>query len=164
MKIYFAADHAGFALKHMLCVYVQDELLCEAVDCGAASLQPDDDYPEIIAVAAGYLAADVREGRTSRAIFIGASGQGEAMAANRFRGVRAAVYYGGTTRSQRDTSGTELDILASSRAHNDANALSLGARFLTFDEAKAAVKIWLETSFSEEERHKRRIRGLDMLV
>lgn len=164
MKIYFAADHAGFALKTALLAYVRDECLCEVEDCGATSLVPGDDYPSIVAVAAGKLAADVREGKDSRAILVGASGQGEAMAANRFRGVRAAVYYGAVPRSQRDAEGVELDIIRSTRAHNDANALALGGRFLSEGDAKAAVKTWLNTAFSGGERHEARIRSLDTIL
>ena len=91
----------------------------------------------------------------------GGSGQGEAMVANRFKGVRCALYYGAPSREQTDMVGKQLDMLASTREHNDANALSLGARFLTNDEAKDALKKWLARPFSGEERHKRRIEKID---
>lgn len=163
MKIYFAADHAGFAQKQMLLSFVRGELGHEAVDCGALELDPNDDYPSIIAKAADALSHDAAEGIDSRAILLGASGQGEAMAANRFRGVRCAVYYGAPAGTQIDLSGRDLDMLTSTREHNDANALSLGARFLSDDAAKAAVRAWLATDFSGDERHVRRIEGLDRL-
>ena len=97
----------------------------------------------------------------SRAIVIGASGQGEAIVANRFKGVRCALYYGPASRTQIDMGGKELDIILSAREHNNANALSLGARFITVDEAKQIVEKWLETGFSGEERHARRIQKID---
>ena len=86
----------------------------------------------------------------SRGIVIGMSGQGEAMCANRFKNVRAAVYYGGS-----------IEIVRLSREHNDANILSLGARFIEANEALETVKLWLETPFSGDERHVRRITKLD---
>lgn len=141
MKIYLASDHAGFALKEIIKTYL-GELSYEVEDMGAHTETPDDDYPEIIAVAA----KKVSDHSSNRAIIFGGSGQGEAIVANKFSGVRAAVFYGGA-----------LDIITLSREHNDANVLSLGARFLTSDEAKEAVKIWLETEFSGEERHVRRL-------
>ncbi len=164
MKVYFASDHAGFEIKNQLLSYVRDELGCEVEDCGAHTFDKDDDYPGIIAQAARKLSADALAGKDSRAIVAGASGQGEAMAANRFPGVRCALYYGKAPRQQTDMSGKELDMLASSREHNNANALSLGLRFLSLDEAKAAVKKWLETAFPGEERHLRRIRELDEII
>ncbi|OGG51080.1 hypothetical protein A3C18_03715 [Candidatus Kaiserbacteria bacterium RIFCSPHIGHO2_02_FULL_54_11b] len=161
MKIYFAADHAGFELKNALLAFARDELGHEVEDCGAFSFEKDDDYPEFIAAAARKLSGDAAAGHESRAIVVGASGQGEAIVANRFPGVRCALYYGAPSREQTDMSGKQLGILASTREHNNANALSLGARFLPIEEAKKALAEWLEQVFSGEERHQRRIEKID---
>jgi ribose 5-phosphate isomerase B len=161
MKIYFAADHAGFELKNELMNYVRGELALEVEDCGAFTMDPADDYPLFIGAAAQKLSDDAKQGIESRAVVIGASGQGEAIAANRFKGVRCALYYGAPAGEQTDMSGKQLDMIASARQHNDANALSLGARFISVEDAKAVVKKWLETPFSGEERHARRIRAID---
>lgn len=160
MTIYLATDHAGYGLKNVLVEFVK-ELGHDAVDCGADSYDVNDDYPPIIARAATKLSLDVASGIDSRAIVIGASGQGEAMVANRFKGVRCALFYGAPSNSQIDAAGKELNMLQSTRIHNNANALSLGARFLTEGEAKAAVRLWLETTFSNEERHARRVAQID---
>ena len=160
MKIYFAADHAGFTLKQELLEYVRS-LGHETEDCGAFVEDPADDYPGFIADAARKLSADTRRDIQSRAIVIGGSGQGEAIVANRFKGVRCALYYGAPVRTQTDVSGKELDMLASTREHNNANAISLGARFMSNEEAGAALTQWLETGFSGEERHTRRIAQID---
>src|SRR3989344_6650134 len=93
MKVYFAADHAGFEIKNALVEYARG-LGYEVEDCGAFVNDPADDYPGIIASAARKLSADVAAGKDSRAVVAGASGQGEAMVANRFKGVRCALYYG----------------------------------------------------------------------
>lgn len=162
MKVYFAADHAGFALKNELLNFVRGELGYEVEDCGAYELDAFDDYPDIIAAAARKLSHDALSGADSRAVILGASGQGEAMAANRFKGVRAAVYYGAATR-QTDASGHNLDLIQSVRAHNDANAIALGARFVGETEAKDVVRQWLTEVFSHDERHTRRIARLDTL-
>lgn len=147
MTIYFATDHAGFEMKNELLAFVRDELGFAVHDCGANVYDPEDDYPAIIASAAQEVRASPT---TTRAIILGGSGQGEAIMANRFSGVRAAVYYGGP-----------LDIITLSREHNNANVLSLGARFLTINEAKEAVKLWLNTDFTGELRHTRRIQSLE---
>ena len=161
MKIYFAADHAGFELKNKLAAFVRDELGHDVEDCGALSYDVNDDYPRIIASAARKLSADSMVGKDSRAIVLGASGQGEAMVANRFKGVRCALYYGKPSRMQTDATGNELDMLASTRIHNNANALSLGGRFLTEEEAKEVVQKWLAAPFTNEERHVRRVAQID---
>ena len=161
MKVYIASDHAGFETKNRLVAYVRDALGYDVEDCGAHVNDPDDDYPGIIAVAARKLSEDVAEGKDSRAIVAGGSGQGEAIVANRFKGVRCALYYGDPGNAQVDASGKHLDILASTREHNDANALSLGLRFLTFDQAKDAVARWLAMPFPGQARHARRIAEID---
>ena len=127
----------------------------------SATFDEKDDYPPIIVAAAQKLSEDALAGKDSRAIVAGASGQGEAMVANRFKGVRCALYYGNPGVEQVDAAGKKLDILSSTREHNDANALSLGLRFLTLEQAKDAVKAWLAAPFPGEERHLRRIRAID---
>ena len=161
MKVYFAADHAGFDLKKILMPFVQG-LGFEVEDCGAFEADSGDDYPEIVACAAHAIIDDAAQGIDSRAIVFGASGQGEAIAANRFKGIRAALYYGAAGQ-QTDSSGETLDMIVSSRRHNNTNVLSLAARFMNVDVAQSAVKLWLETPFSGEERHVRRILQLDSL-
>lgn len=161
MKVYFASDHAGFETKNSLVAFVRDQLGYEVEDCGAFVDDPEDDYPAIIATAAGKLSDDVALGKDSRAIVAGGSGQGEAIVANRFKGVRCALYYGDPGKDQVDASGKHLDILASTREHNNANALSLGLRFLALDQAKEAVARWLAAPFPGEPRHARRIAQID---
>ncbi len=161
MKVYLATDHGGFELKETLKPFIES-LGHFVEDCGAFSFDKNDDYPVFIMAAAKKLSEDVVSGKTdSLAIIAGGSGQGEAMAANRFIGVRAAVYYGEAGKPQTDASGKTIDIITSTRDHNDANALSLAGRFLTLDESKRAVQRFLELPFSGDERHVRRIAMLD---
>lgn len=161
MKIYLASDHAGFELKNEIALFLRADGH-EVEDCGAHEYDKDDDYPEIIARAATKLSGDAKSGIDSRAIVIGASGQGEAMVANRFKGVRCSLYYGAAG-SQKDAGGKVLDIIAGAREHNDANALSIGARFLSAADARAVVERWLATPFSAEARHARRIQAIDQI-
>ncbi len=149
MKIYFATDHAGYDLKEALASYVEKNLGFTVADMGAHQNDANDDYPDFIQLAAQEVSHDPSG---SRGIVIGGSGQGESIVANRFPNVRCAVYYGGP-----------LDIVKLSREHNNANILSLGARFMSLDEAKAAVKLWLETPFLEEERHMRRLKKIEQI-
>lgn len=145
MKIYLGADHAGFEVKGKLVPFLKDAGY-EVVDLGPFTFEALDDYPDYIRPVAEAVASEVG----SRGIIIGGSGQGEAMCANRVPGARAAVYYGGA-----------VDIVVLSREHNDANILSLGARFIEESEAQDVVKLWLDTPFSEDERHLRRINKID---
>jgi len=145
MKIFIGTDHAGFGLKERLKALLSEDGHT-VVDKGAFSLDERDDYPDFIFPVARAVAED----KESRGIVLGGSGQGEAMAANRISGVRAAVYYGGAT-----------DIVRLSREHNDANILSLGARFISEEEAYGAVRAFLDTPFSGDERHIRRIAKMD---
>jgi len=141
MTIYLATDNAGFELKEKIKKFLVDSGHT-VEDCGAHTLNPDDDYPDFIRIAAEKVAKNPG----SRGIILGGSGQGEAMVANRVLGIRATVFYG-----------FSQEIITLSRTHNDANILSLGSRFLTINEATEAVQLWLSTAFSEDPRHKRRI-------
>ena len=149
MKVLFATDHAGFELKEKLVPFVK-ELGYEVEDKGASQYNEDDDYPDYIVKAA----QEVSQNPDSvKAIILGGSGQGEAIVANRYPNVRAVVF-NGQCEVLSEKVPNEIVI---SREHNDANVLSLGARFLGDEAAKNAVKTWLETKFSGEERHVRRI-------
>ena len=145
MKIYLATDHAGFELKEIIKQFLNDEGY-EVQDMGNLVEDKSDDYPDYIARAAEAVA----ENPEDRAIIFGHSGQGEAMVANRFHFVRAAVYTGGGE-----------EVITLSREHNDANVLSIGAHFVKPDEAKELVRLWLDTPFSGEERHMRRIQEIE---
>lgn len=145
MRIHIATDHAGFELKEGLVAWLKEEGH-EVVDHGAHQLNEKDDYPDFVIPAAKAVGDDP----TSLGIVIGGSGQGEAIAANKAHpAVRAGVYYGGT-----------LDIIELMRQHNNANVLSLGARFMALYDAQEAVELFLETGFSGDERHIRRIAKL----
>ena len=148
MKIYLATDHAGFELKEHLKGFLAS-LGHEVEDCGAHEYNPEDDYPDFVKKAAEAIQKD---GFSSRVIVLGGSGQGEAIVANKVQGVRAAVYYGGN-----------IDIVRLCREHNDANILSIGARFISVVEVEEAVKLWLDTAFSGKDRHVRRISKVDSL-
>src|SRR3989338_4935622 len=147
MKIYFAGDHAGFELKKDLMEYVKG-FGYEVEDLGPFTYDVNDDYPDFVIPLAKRIASEP----DSRGVITAGSGQGEVMAANRIRGVRAAVYYGGRT-----------DVVKVAREHNNANILSIGARFCTEEQAKEAVKLWLETPFSGDERHVRRLQKIDSI-
>lgn len=139
--IYLASDHAGLELKGKI-KQTLEQMGLEVKDFGAYELDNEDDYPDFISQAAEAVSKNPQD----KAIILGGSGQGEAIVANKYQNVRAAVYYGQIE-----------DIPALTRQHNDANILSLGARFLTEDEAIKAVKLFLNTEFTNEERHVRRI-------
>lgn len=160
MLILFGADHAGFDLKERLISYVS-ELGYEVGDRGAFSYMEEDDYPDFIAP----VAEEVSESPDlKRGIVLGGSGQGEAIVANRFPNVRAVVYNGPNILRERGGEGGSSendDVIRLSREHNNSNILSLGAKFLTEDQAKEAVKRWLDTPFSNAERHVRRIDKID---
>jgi len=141
MKIYIGSDHAGFELKEKLKIYIK-ELGHEIEDKGAFSLDSNDDYPDFIVPVAENVAKDT----DSLGIILGGSGEGEQISANKIDGVRAIEYYGGN-----------LEIIKLGREHNNANILSLGARFISEAEAKEAVKLFIEIPFSNDERHVRRL-------
>src|SRR5262245_15212624 len=141
MRIAVASDHAGYAYKQRIARLLR-ELGHEVVDFGTDSELPVD-YPDFIRPAA----VAVANGDCERAVVFGGSGNGEAIAANRIRGVRCAVCWN-----------EESARLA--RAHNDANVISLGQRMLSEADAERAVRVWLSMPF-EGGRHVARIEKLD---
>ena len=139
MRVYLGSDHAGFELKSALA-----EALAaaghEVTDCGPPAYHEDDDYPPYVMRAAASAAADPG----SAGIVIGGSGNGEQIAANKISGIRAALAWN-----------NETARLA--RLHNDANVLSLGARMHPVQEAVGFALVFLQTPFSGEARHARRL-------
>ena len=148
-RIFIASDHAGFELKEKLIGFLIDENGHEVIDEGSCEYDKNDDYPDFISKVAQKVSENPEK---NIGIVLGGSGQGEAIVCNRFKNVRAVVYYGGST-----------EIIKLSREHNDANVLSLGARFVDEEKAKEMVRLWLETKFSEDERHIRRIKKIEEL-
>ncbi len=162
MKIFIGADHAGFDLKEKLKVFLGDQGH-QVLDQGAFEFNADDDYPDFIRPVAQAVAKEPE----SRGIIIGGSGFGEAMCANRTKGVRALIFYGPMVpQTAIDVMGNQstdpYEIIRLSRSHNDSNILSIGARFIKDDEAFEAARVFLSTTFSKEERHIRRIKELDL--
>ncbi len=148
MKIYFASDHAGFELKKSLVDFVKN-LGFEVEDLGPDSYDENDDYPDYVSKVAEVISKNTED----RGIVLGGSGQGEAMVCNRYPNVRAAVFYGGP-----------MDIVTLSRAHNDANILSIGARFVNQNEIGEVVRQWLLAHFSNGSNHVRRIKKIEQLI
>ncbi len=154
MKIYIATDHAGFELKEKLVPFLR-ELGHEVTDKGNLVLDENDDYPDFIAEAVKEVSS--ANNASIRGIVLGGSGQGEAMVANKFPNIRAVVFNG----QYEPKDGSEVpDEIFLTRSHNDSNILSLGARFINEEIAKRAVREWLDTPFSGEERHARRIKKI----
>ncbi|KAB8169682.1 MULTISPECIES: ribose-5-phosphate isomerase [Streptomyces] len=143
MRVYLASDHAGFELKNHLVDWLTQHGH-SPVDCGPHHYDGDDDYPPFCLRAAERVAADPG----SLGVVIGGSGNGEAIAANKVRGVRCALAWSEETARL-------------GREHNDANVLSVGARMHTADEATSFVAVFLDTDYSGAARHSRRIAMLD---
>ena len=139
MRVYLGSDHAGFELKAALVEHVA-ALGYEPIDCGALTLDPDDDYPPPCIAAATRMIEDPG----SLGIVIGGSGNGEQIAANKVKGVRAALVW-------------SQDTARLARQHNDANVMAIGARNHPQDEALRLVETFLATPFSQDPRHQRRI-------
>ena len=144
MIIALGTDHAGIDLKEVVKIFLEENGY-EVKDFGAYEYDSADDYPDFINPTAEF----VSKNNNAMGIIFGGSGQGEAMAANRYKGVRAAVFYGGPD-----------EIISLSRQHNNANILSLAARFIEPEHAINVIKLWLSTEF-EGGRHQKRIEKLD---
>jgi ribose 5-phosphate isomerase B len=141
MKIGIGSDHAGFEYKERIKLLLR-ELGHEVRDFGTDSVTPVD-YPLFIRP----VALAVARGEVERGVVLGGSGNGEAMVANRVRGVRCALCW-------------NLESARLGREHNDANVLSLGARMMPLELALEIVKVWLDTPFAGG-RHAERIREID---
>jgi ribose 5-phosphate isomerase B len=139
MRVHLGSDHAGYELKSHLASWLSDQGY-DVVDHGPVEYDPVDDYPPFVMRAAAAVVNDPG----SLGVVIGGSGNGEAIAANKVRGVRAALAWND------DTAGL-------GRAHNDANVVSIGARMHSQSEATRLVERFLTTPFSGDERHARRI-------
>lgn len=144
MIIALGTDHAGFDLKEVVKKFLEENNY-EVKDFGAYEYDSADDYPDFINPTAEF----VSKNNDAMGIIFGGSGQGEAMAANRYKRVRAAVFYGGPDK-----------IVSLSRQHNNANILSFGSRFIEPEHAINVIKLWLSTEF-EGGRHQKRIDKLD---
>ena len=143
--IILAADHAGFAMKeHIKHRFEKTGYTVE--DVGAPTNDPDDDYPMYMKKAAAAITA----APGSFGIVFGGSGQGEAIVMNRHAGIRAIVY-----------AASNPELVKIGREHNNANVLSVGARFLSEEQAWVATEVFRKTAFSEDERHQRRLGQID---
>jgi len=136
--LYIASDHAGFEMKEMLKKHLEDREEW-FTDLGPTTFMPDDDYPEY----ASLLSREI-QGHDGRGILLCGNAVGVCMTANKFRGIRAGIGYSEyAAKSQRED--------------DDTNVLCLPARVLSNDDAKKILDIWLDTPFSPESRHKRRL-------
>jgi ribose 5-phosphate isomerase B len=142
VRVYQGSDHPGYQLNQRLAEHLT-AAGHEVVDCGPHVFDAEDDYPPFVLLAATRVAADPG----SAGIVIGGSGNGEAIAANKVRGIRAGLAFSD-------------DTARLTREHNDANVLSLGARMYDEETALRFADIFLSTSFSGDERHVRRIAQL----
>lgn len=147
MKIYIGTDHNGFALKNSLVMYLK-RAGYDVVDAGGERLDPQDDFPVFAAkVVKDMLTSEDKE---PRGILLCGSGQGMCMAANRFKGIRAALGY-------------DRESVRSARNDDDANVLCLPARHLEHDTANMLVETFLNTPFSHVGKYQRRIQEIDEL-
>ena len=141
--LYLAADHAGFELKEKIKAFLKERGIAFE-DMGAYSYDKDDDYPDF----AFKLAEQVAQDEDAGGILICATGQGMCIAANKVAGIRAVLVHNDFT---------ALDAAG----HLNANVICLGGKVTGPEEAKKLVKIWLDTEFSEDERHVRRLRKVE---
>jgi ribose 5-phosphate isomerase B len=151
MKIYLATDHAGYLYKEFTKEYLKNKGFY-VVDFGASELNEKDDYTDfIIPCIKEYTKKTYGKFESGKAIVFGGSGTGEAIAANKFKYARAVV-----------CNSNNLDIIKYARMHNDANILSIGARFITKEFLVLAIDSFLNTEF-EGGRHVSRVLALDNL-
>lgn len=143
MRIHIATDHAGLELSHFLIEELSKQGH-DLVDHGPTSYDPLDDYPSFCIKAALAVVADQQVGVQALGLVLGGSGNGEQIAANKVKGVRAALVWNHSTA-----------VLA--RQHNDANVIAVGARQHSQDEVLKLIEAFVAEPFTEDERHVRRI-------
>ena len=151
-SIYIASDHAGYELKEKVREYLLNNYSnkYKVIDCGAEEYLGSDDYPDYIHKAGSKLQEDVNNNVSSLAFVFGGSGQGEAMVMNRYSKIRCTTYYS-----------VNLDIIKLGRMHNNANSISFGARFVSYEECVEAIRLFLLTDF-EGERHEQRVKSISI--
>jgi ribose 5-phosphate isomerase B len=143
MRIHIATDHAGLTFKNEVVAHL-NQAGHEVVDHGAYDLDPNDDYPEFIISAAEAVAKEWSEGILSLGVVFGGSGNGEQIAANKVKGVRAALVWND-------------DMAKLARQHNNANVISVGARQHIPADVLRFIDLFIAEPFSGDERHERRI-------
>ncbi len=163
MKIYIGADHTGFELKNQLKTYLEElGLGYQVADKGPFGYDAADDYPDFVRP----VAEAVAQNSGSFGVLLGGSGTGEAICANRVPGARAMVFYSeALPKTAIDIKGEQsndpYEIIKLARVHNNANIISLSTRFLSVDQIKFAIELFLQTPFPSEPRHVKRINKLD---
>ena len=163
MIVYLATDHTGLEIKNKAKQFLTEQGY-QVEDCGAYEFDKNDDYPDFISKAA----VQVSRNPENKGIIFGGSGQGEAMTANKFKRVRAAVFYGPVIPTKAaDITGRQstdpYEMLRLTREHNSANILSIGIRFLTDEEILKVIKLWLDAPFTNEEHHLRRVQKISKI-
>ena len=139
MRVHIGGDHAAFDLKAELVQHLLEQGH-DVVDHGPDTYDPEDDYP----VAVLRAAMGVRSDENSLGVVLGGSGNGEQIAANKVEGIRCALAW-------------TVETARLGREHNDAQVVSIGARMVAVDDARAIVDTFLSTPFSRDERHRRRV-------
>lgn len=142
-KIYLSGDHAGFKLKEKLKEWLEKKGF-EINDFGPHFYKKDDDYPDFVIPMAKAMIKD--KSKNVKGIIIAGSGMGEAIAVNKIKGIRGAVYHG-----------KNIGIIKTTREHNDSNVLCMGSRFVKENEMKKAIELFLKTKFKSG-RHLRRLK------
>jgi ribose 5-phosphate isomerase B len=142
--VYLGADHRGFELKEKVKAWLQMWNI-EYQDLGNDHLDPDDDYVDF----AKDVAKEVAEGREQGILMCG-SGHGMSIVANKFPHVRSVLVW-------------DVDLARQGREHEGANVMVLPADYLDYGQAKKIVKVWLETKYSNDERHRRRLRKIEKI-
>lgn len=145
MTIFIGSDHGGYQLKEQLKTWLKENNIIFE-DLGASSLDPNDDYPDYVLPVAQKVAANP----DNLGIVLGRSGNGEVIAANKIKGIRATLCL-------------NEKMAEKAKEHNNANVLSLGADYISFDMAQRTVKTFLDTPFSGEERHLRRLKKIEAI-